>query len=265
MKYVRIFLLHFQQVFEQRARSLVWFILAFLNPLIMLTFWLGAFSQKGFSLVAWSLSSITSYYFLLIIAGAFLIVHVEEDVAVLDIREGALARYLLRPISYYWIKFFDETGYRLLQGAFGVIIFFIFSLFFTGFVSLANTLIQILFAVIIVILGYLISFTFKMILGLSAFWFTDFWGLQQLTEVVILVMAGFVMPLDLFPEFIRKIAFFLPFSYMAYFPLIAVQGKLALFELLRVILAQSFWFLTLFFFYQFLWRKGVKKFAAIGQ
>lgn len=265
MKYARIFLLHFQQVFEQRARSFIWFLLALLNPLMALVFWLGAYAQKGFTLTNWSLSSITTYYFLLIIAGAFLIVHIEEDVAVLDIREGGLVRYLLRPSPYYWMKFLDEISYRLLQGMFGVIVFFIFLLSLRNFVTIAGTPTTLILAVIIICLGFLISFTFKMILGLSAFWFTDFWGLQQLTEVIILVMAGFVIPLDLFPEFMRNIAFFLPFSYIAYFPVVAVQGKLAIPELLRVIFMQGLWFAIMFFFYQFLWRKGIYKFTAIGQ
>ena len=265
MRYVNIFLLHFQQSFAYRGRSFIWFLLAFYNPLLVLVFWIGAFAQEGFSLASWSFSSITSYYFLLIIAASFLVVHIEEDVAVEDIREGGLVKYLIRPFSYYWLKFFEEFGYRLTQGAFGVVVFLVFFLVFRNLVTLTDSIMIGLLSVCVITFGYFISFTFKMIVGLSAFWFTDFWGLQQLVEVIMLLMGGFLMPLDLFPQFVQNLANILPFSYMVYFPIVAIQGKLSFLQLLHVIAIQGMWLAGLLMIYKMLWREGIRKFTAVGQ
>jgi len=265
MRYFRIFLLHFQQAFEQRDRSLVWFLLAVLNPLLVLVFWLGVYHNKTGTLEGWGFSAITSYYFLLIIASSFLMTHHEQDIAVLDIQEGGLVKYLMKPFSYYWTYFILEFAWRILQGIFALIVFLTLSFLFNNFTVFSLSLQTFILAVTIIALGYFLSFTFKMLLGLSAFWVTDFWGIQQLCEVVILALAGFLMPIDLFPPLMQKIALATPFPYMVYYPLVAFQGKLSIFELLKVISVQAIWLAALLLVYKWMWRSGIKKFTGIGQ
>lgn len=265
MRYFRIFLLHFQQVFEQRDRSFVWFLLALISPLLVLIFWIGVYQGKTGSLAGWGISAITSYYLLLIIAGSFLITHHEQDVAVLDIQEGGLVKYLLKPFSYFWIQFLGELSWRILQLVFGIIAFLLLSLLFGSFIPFSTTATTLLSAIIIIILGYFISFTFKMLLGLSAFWVTDFWGLQQLSEVTILMLAGFVMPIDLYPGWVQQIAFLTPFPYMVYYPVVALQGKLLSYQLVSVIAIQAVWLILLLLAYAYMWKRGVRKFTGVGQ
>src|SRR3989304_6642440 len=106
MRYVRMLLLHFDLALVSRSRSFIWFLITLINPLIYLTFWRGALTAGSASPIGWSLSSVASYYLLLVIAGAFLSVHIEEVVAYYDIQQGWLSNYLTRPFSYFWFKFF---------------------------------------------------------------------------------------------------------------------------------------------------------------
>ena len=112
MRHLRIFLLHLQYAFELRSRSFVWFLISFINASIYLLFWQGALRTGNVIVEGLSLSGITSYYLLLIIAGAFLTVHIDEDIALGDIKQGYLVKYLTRPFSYFWIKFIEEIPYR---------------------------------------------------------------------------------------------------------------------------------------------------------
>lgn len=265
MRYARIFALHFQQAFALRSRSVVWFLIALLNPLTYFLFWSGAYAGNQVPFAQWNLSSIATYYFLLVIAGSLLIVHIEEDVAHWDIQQGGLSRYLLKPFSYIRSKFFEELPWRIIQGFFGIIIFIIFWVLFGSFVSVAHTVPDILFAFCIAFCGYIISFLFKMIVGISALWLTDYSGLQQLVEAVIFIFAGMLMPLEFLPNGIRQIAFSLPFSYIIYFPLLAFQGKLAIVESVRTIGIQIVWIVILVGIYQVLWKKGVRLFTGLGQ
>ena len=144
-------------------------------------------------------------------------------------------------------------------------IFIIFWVLFGSFVSVTHTVPDILFALSIAFFGYIISFIFKMIVGISALWLTDYSGLQQLVEAVILIFAGMLMPLEFLPNIVRQIAFSLPFSYIIYFPLLAFQGKLTVPESLRTIGIQVAWIVILAGIYQLLWKKGVRLFTGIGQ
>ena len=187
MRYVRMLLIHFEDAIAERARSFVWFLIALINPLMLLLFWRGAILEKPEIYGTWNVPSIVSYYLLLIIAGSFLQVHIEEKIAYTDIQQGALANYLTRPFSYLVWNFFIELPYRVLQGSFGIAVFIIVALLFRNVIALSNDPVILVLASIVVLLGYLLSFVFKMIVGLSALWTTDFSGLTNFIEVVTLV------------------------------------------------------------------------------
>lgn len=265
MRYFRIFLLHFQDAFEYRGISFIYFILSFLNPLILLLFWIGVYKSTGIPHEQWNLSAVVSYYLLLMIASAMLISHIEDDVAVLEIQEGNLVRWLLKPFSYFWDHIFAELGWRLIQGGFAIIAFVIFTFVFGSLVKITDSPIIFFFAIFIMVLGYLISFLFKMNLAFTAFWITDFRGLQQIVDVVVLVCSGFIMPLEFYPKFLQGILIWLPFPYSAYYPVASLQGRFDIHQLLQVIAMQLFWIGVLGLLYRIQWKRGVSSFTGVGQ
>lgn len=265
MRYVRIFLLHFQDAFQNRGRSFVWFLLSLINPLMVLLFWRGAFQSGGSPLSGWTYESITGYYLLLVIAGSFLQVHIEEDIARRDIQSGFLSSYLVRPLPYVVRKFFEELPWRIIQGSFGIVVFFVFSFVLKGGFVFVHDAVSIAASTLIVLLAFFVSFLFKMILGISALWVTEYSGLQELVGVIDIIFAGFIMPLALFPSLIRTISYILPFSYMIYFPIVSFLGKLTPQETLETIGIQLVWILIFWIIYQRLWKMGIKKFTGIGQ
>ncbi len=266
IRYARIFLLHFQDVFQNRSRSFVWFLLSLLNPLVVLLFWRGAFQNSSSPLGDWTYNAIAGYYLLLVIAGSFLQVHIEEDIARRDIQLGFLSQYLMRPFSYILMKFFQELPWRIIQGFFGVLVLLLFSFFIIkNGIVLVHDPAQIIASIIILVLAFSISFLFKMIVGISALWITEFSGLQELIGVVDIIFAGFIMPLALFPPFIKTLSYVLPFAYMIYFPIISLLGRLTTMESLQTIGIQVVWLMIFGIIYRMMWQRGIKKFTALGQ
>ncbi len=263
MRYVRLFLLHFQNLLEHRSRPLVWFLVGIIDPLVILLYWKGAYVGKE-SIAGWTFEHIVSYYIFLLVLAPFLFVHIEEDIAKIDIQKGELVKYIIRPFSYFWFKFFEEIPYRLLEGIYGIFFCLLFILL-GNIVIISNNIEILVLSSIVIVLAYGISYIFKAILGLLAFWITDISGVLQFMEVVFLIFAGFIVPISLLPEGLYIISKLLPFAYMMYFPVIALQGKLAYGELLRVISIQILWILCLYSVYRFLWNKGVRTFTAVGQ
>lgn len=263
MRYFKIFLLEFQEALENRSRSFVWFLISFINPLILLIYWLGYYGSQPLVNVE-IYSSVTTYYFLLIIANALLISHVEEDIAYKDIELGELINYLLKPFPYILAKFFGEIPWRIIQGFFGIVVFLISYLLFRRFINLDFRLETLFISLLIAFFGYIISFIFKVVVGLSAFWLVEYSGFNQLIEVCVLIFAGNIMPIDLYPAFLKKIAYFLPFSYVTYFPVLAIQGKLTIDDLGNILLTQFIWIAVLIIFYKIIWRQGLKKFSGVG-
>ncbi|MFA5136633.1 MAG: ABC-2 family transporter protein [Patescibacteria group bacterium] len=264
MGLLNIISLHFQQVFHHRLRSLVWFFIPLLNNLVLILFWSGAL-KNTIADPNWTIYTATTYYFLLTIANAMLSSHIEEDVANYDIQQGELVRYLIRPFPYYWIKFIEEIPYRILQGSYGIILLIFFSLFFGTYIRITANPLILFFSFIIAVFAFFITFTIKMNLGLSAFWFKDSRGFFELVTITLIIFSGGVVPLYLLPQAVQIISYILPFSYTAFFPIIAVQGKLQIFQLFQVIAMQLVWLGILIGLNRVLWKKGIKKFTAIGQ
>ena len=169
MRYLRIFLLFFEHVYQYRSRIFVWFLVSLLHPLVYLLFWSG----RGVNT-----PGIITYYLLFIIAGGFF-VHVEED-ARPDILEGQLTMYLMKPFSYLHLKFFSELPWRMIQGSMGLIVFSCITIIFGLPVQIAWSPYGILLAIVLAVFGYCVMFMFKMIILLIAFWTTDISGFQQL-------------------------------------------------------------------------------------
>lgn len=263
MRLLNIISLHFQQVFHHRLRSLVWFFIPLLNNLTLILFWGGALKNGGSGM--WTLTTATTYYFLLTIAGSLLSSHIEEDVAIFDIQYGDLTRYLTRPFPYFWIKFIEEIPYRILQGFYGIIVFIGFTLLFGKFIVLTHNPVIILLCIASMIMAFFLSFTMKMNLGLSAFWFKDSRGFFELFTIVLIVFSGGIIPLYLLPHSVQIISYILPFAYMAFFPIIGLQGQLEVLELLKVLAVQGVWMGIFIGMNRFLWNRGIKEFAAFGQ
>lgn len=265
MRYFRIFLLHFQDVFQNRGRSFIYFIMGFLNPALQLLFWSGAIANDSGVGSYWSFNEMASYYLLITVATSFLVVHIEQDIAFLDIKEGRLSKFLLHPFSYFIAKFMEEFPWRIIQGMFGLAAFMMVT-FITRipfpFVSNPS---QIFVVSIICLLALSISYTLKMVLGLFALWTTDFWGILSIEEVVFLIFGGFVMPLTYYPVLLEQLSYFLPLAYIVYFPVIGIQGKLSMLDMYQTIIIQLIWVLLLYGLYRLLWYIGVRKYTGVGQ
>lgn len=261
MRYLKLFSIYFQDAFAQRARSLVWFLISLIGPIIMIIFWRGASYQH----TSWSFSTISTYYFLLIIASAFLMTHPEEWIAEEHIKGGNLAQFLLRPFSYFFSNFMSELPWRIIQGLFGLIVVVICYYLFGKLINISFSFQNLIISIIISILGYLLGFVYKMNLALLAFWFTEISGILQVSDILIFTFGGYIAPIFLFPDTLAHIATILPFSYIIYFPVVAFQGKVDVLNFFRIVGIQVAWITLFSVSYKILWRKGLKKFTATGQ
>ncbi len=226
----------------------------------MLLFWRGATISSA------SLSLITSYYFFLMIGGSLLISHSEENIGLIDIQEGRLATYLLKPFGYFINKWLEELPYRLLQGIFGItaVLLFVFLFHIKLTLFLINS-INVVLLVLIVLAAITLAQVYKVCLGFICFWTTDLYGIFQFSDMLMLIFAGLLIPVSFYPTTIALISYVLPFAYIVYFPVAAFAGFFTTSQLLLIFLGQLAWILIFTFVYRLLWKNGVKLFTGVGQ
>lgn len=173
-----------------------------------------------------------------------------------EIRGGGVAYKLNKPYSFVLYQLSDgigQTSVRLLMNVpVGLLLGFLYVGRLEGFRWEA------LPAVILsVILGILLNFFMDAFIGMTAFWTEDnsafFWIAQKLS-----FMLGLFLPLDFLPEVIRKIAVFLPFSYIAYAPA-KLLTSFSVGNMLELLPVQLFYTVLFAVLTQILYSMGAKK------
>lgn len=264
MRYFRIFLLYSQYLLAHPGKSIVWTLTAFLDALIFLAFLSGVFQQQT-HILDWTLSSVTAYYFILIAVSVGLLSKIDISILTQDIEKGEIDGRLLKPISYYWQKFYYEVPYRIFQGLLGIIIGTSMAYVLKIHLPLVHDSVLLLQTVLIIILAYFLSFTFKMIIGIISFVTTDIRGLNELVTMIVLLFSGMILPLNLLPVWMQNIAYSLPFAYIVYYPIMAILGQISQNQLLSVIMMQAVWIIGLGLIYKQLWKYVLKHFVSAGK
>lgn len=265
MKFIKILLLEFQLSFERRLRNLIWFLIPICNNFTVVLFWFGASKTTGGKIGGWSFAEITSYYVITTTLGSLLSNYMYEDISEIDIKQGGLVFHLLKPFSYFWKKFIEDISYRIVRLFIIILLLIIIFLLFGNILKITTEPLRILLSISVSILGFFMVFLLSMCLGLTAFWFKENRALYQLIEIVSIIFSGGILPVELMPKTLQTISHLLPYAYSNYYPIIAFQGKLALWQGLQIISVQFLWLAIFYVIYKLLWNNGIKEFTATGQ
>jgi ABC-2 type transport system permease protein len=82
--------------------------------------------------------------------------------------------------------------------------------------------------------------------------------------VVAAFLTGAFAPLDLYPPAIRAAIEWTPFPYTIYYPVQVLNGSVSWVEIGRIALVQSAWVLALVGLRLALWRRGLRRYGAVG-
>jgi ABC-2 type transport system permease protein len=101
-------------------------------------------------------------------------------------------------------------------------------------------------------------------LALLAFWATRADALLALQDALVFLLAGQVAPTVLLPGALRSAANVLPFRYMLGFPVEVLTGQLVSAEVGRGLVFQAIWLTVALLLYRVLWRRGLRRYSAVG-
>ncbi len=174
-----------------------------------------------------------------------------------DIREGAIAAYLIKPIDLQFYELFISLG-SFLMGLSAITIPSLFMLVFVFHIQIPFGAGLILFPLSL-ILAYLLSFCFDYFIGLLGFYTESIWGLSITKDIVISVLSGALIPLQFFPDTIQKILLWLPFQAIYYTPLtMAAQPTLGWGTFLPMLAVQMGWVVVLFAATRLFYNQAIK-------
>ncbi len=115
-----------------------------------------------------------------------------------------------------------------------------------------------------IILSWLVSFTWRFLINLTAFWTPNASGIGRFGFVISWFFSGFLMPLRFLPEWTQQLAYFTPFPHMLNTVVEVYLGILTGPALLNALLIQALWSLGLILVAQMILRAAVKRLVILG-
>jgi ABC-2 type transport system permease protein len=96
-----------------------------------------------------------------------------------------------------------------------------------------------------------------------------FWVLEVSTFIFILyafeyLASGHLFPLDILPRGLEQALYLTPFPYQLYFPVSIYMGKTTGADLFRGLLIQGLWVVAAYCLARLAWRRGIRRYSAVG-
>ncbi|HKX74713.1 MAG TPA: ABC-2 family transporter protein [Acidimicrobiia bacterium] len=243
-----------------RARLGVW-ILTSLFPLLMLAVWLSVVDEVGVA-AGWDTSDFVTYY-----AGAAFLYHSTTSFLTWiwdqDLRTGDLSFKLLKPVAPFHHYLSQEVGFRAVVVAILLPLLMVLTWVVPTLHFPASPL-EWSLAVIATISGFLLNVLTSMAFATIGFWTTQAGNIYSLWWGMGAFLSGWIAPLALLPDPVRRAAELLPFRASLGLPLEIALGRLSGAEIGFGFAVTAFWLAVFTGFYQLGWRRGVRRYQAVG-
>jgi ABC-2 type transport system permease protein len=238
------------------------FLLAFgwmIPPLIYLFVWstaagtatLGGFTRGDF----------VGYYLLLILVNQ--VTYSQTNWTLGDvIRSGGLSAWLLRPMSPLFNVLSSEAAGKVVYLAFVGPVAALLAVLLHPEVNAGPR--QLCAFVPALALAWALRFAWGYALALLAFWATRADALLAVQDSLVFLLGGQVAPVALLPGALRLLALVLPFRYMLGFPVEVLTGNLDTQALLAGFAFQLGWLALALALATLAWRRGLRRFSAVG-
>lgn len=253
MKYWQLFLLIVSQFSSHRLKIFLSFWYNFITPIVIVT----AISQAK-STGAVNTNGIISYYAFVLLFMPLLGSGVQDYISQLTFT-GDINNFLTKPVSVYRWFLCRETGEKLIS----VLLYFPVGLLVIrlmgieianfGWIRFAELLISVIFS-------YFLSFNFAFLIGLFSFWIEEFWTINNLRAVLILLLGGVALPYTFFPKIFSETLYYLPFPYLVSWQSRIINGNASAGQFLWA----GFWVVLTYLLVLLFWDRATNKYSLIG-
>jgi ABC-2 type transport system permease protein len=181
----------------------------------------------------------------------------------LRVQSGDIATDLQRPLDLqaYWLaQDLGRAAYHALYR--GVPPFLIGALAFDVLLP-SNPLVWLAFP-LSVALAVVVSFAFRFLFNLAAFWLLDYRGVGVLAMVASTFFSGQIVPIAFFPDWLGVVAWSLPFAAMVQAPIEVFLGHAEGLELAGLLGLQAFWAAALLLVGRAVLASGLRKLVVQG-
>ena len=265
-KYWHVIGIGIQNNLTYRFNYLTRTLFSFIPLFAMLSLWRTIYSSNGdgHALAGYTEVQMIFYYMMVAIVDVMTAVNEDDWQIAADIREGNISQFLLKPVDYLWYRLclFFSGRLTFVMMACGPLAVFLFC-FRNYFVPPASGLAMVAFVVSLVLTA-LLQFFLSYSMAMLAFWILEISTFIFILFAFEYLASGHLFPLDMLPPMLRHLLDCTPFPSMLYTPIGIYMGKITGSGVTLGLLTQAFWVVMMYALARFMWRRGIKKYAAFG-
>ncbi len=237
-----------------------------LSVLVSYYLWVAVYQNSSNQVLGgFTLDEMITYIFMTYITGSIISVDSATDIG-MDVVEGSIASTLIKPINYKVKLLFESFGGMLSQIIMPAGIIWV-GLILANYLTkgiMPPELTTILVYIMSGFLSFLILFFFEFCFGMIAFYTQYVWGMRMIKDALLLFLTGQVIPIVFFPETVKKVFDYLPFTSMNYTPVMIYLGKIQGSALYSAIGKQVIWVILMYLLSCLVWQKATKRLTVLG-
>jgi len=263
-KYAKVFTIGIQNTFVYRWAFVLRSVVGIVPLIGTLFLWQGVFSSGGGSVAGYTFSAMILYFAMTVLMENLVTPTDDEWQIAGEIRDGRLSFLLLKPMNYLAYRFSLYASYRLLYSAIlapGIVI--VFFALREHIILPSNPSTWLAFAgstILAALLQFFIAYTIAML----AFWILEISTIIFITYSFEYFLSGRIFPLDMLPPWLSGVVKWAPFTYELYFPVQIFMERVKGAALAEGLAIQAGWVVVMWLAAVTLWRRGVKKYQAVG-
>ena len=174
------------------------------------------------------------------------------------IRSGSLSQYLLRPVNVIEFVYIRGISGKVLITLMCFLIGFTVMPFF-GFNPF-----RLIGSMAMAFLGNMIHYQMGAALAALAFKWEEAYSVLMVKNMVVDLLSGELIPLNLFPEHLSWIWKSTPFYLYVYGPTSFALGRWTVLEFFQNFSIGVLWLMAFTALTQFLWKRGIRNYLALG-
>ena len=249
------------QRLQYRMGTYLWMVGMVVEPVIYLVVWSTIARSQGGVLEGYTAGDFAAYYIVWTLVRTVNIVFTPYGWE-WRIREGELSGNLLRPLHPIHHDLASFAGSKLIEIVLWVPIAIALSVLFHP--TLHPTVLGVLVFLVAIWGAYLIRSLLLWVLGMITLWTTRVSGIYELYFAAELLLSGRLVPITFMPHWAQTVAWFLPFQWTFGFPILALIGTLSNAQLLEGLGMQALWVAVGWTLMTVVWRRGVRRYSAVG-
>ncbi len=232
-----------------------------LGPLLSVMIWQAAIAS-GAELPV-DATYLTSYFVLLgvvsMLTSAWLSLFLADA-----IRDGRLSVWLARPGSFLYQMVANNLGEKVFKLVVLLPMVLLFGFWFRDSVDLTAPVWRWGVVSVSIAMGAAIAFALDVIEGSLGFWLEDVSGLARARALVVMVLAGQLVPLALMPGWAQGFMEIQPFRYILSFPLEVIVGDLTWEDIATGLALQGGYTALFILGARWVWARGKRAYSAVG-